>query len=113
MYDINLVYIKPCKSCEVNVVTVCLWLYSYTCYTVCPSSLDPIYIVTYYTNWVKTSWTDSKIMDNNSWIYDRNLNVQTKMILLKMILLGLMIAGSTAAPGPKVEFLQRFRIHID
>ena len=27
--------------------------------TVCPRSLDPIYIVTYYIIWVKTSWTDS------------------------------------------------------
>ena len=25
--------------------------------TVCPRSLDPLYIVTYYIKWVKTSWT--------------------------------------------------------
>ena len=28
-------------------------------HTVCPRSLDPIYIATYYIKWVKTSWTDS------------------------------------------------------
>ena len=27
--------------------------------TVCTRSLDPIYLVTYYIKWVKTSWTDS------------------------------------------------------
>ena len=26
-------------------------------YTVCPGSSDPFYIVTYYINWVTTSWT--------------------------------------------------------
>ena len=29
-------------------------------YTVCPTSLYPFYIVSYYKNWVKTSWTYSK-----------------------------------------------------
>ena len=28
--------------------------------TVCSRSLDKIYVVTYYTKWVKTSWTFSK-----------------------------------------------------
>ena len=27
-------------------------------YTVCPRSSDPVYIVTYYIEWVNTSWTD-------------------------------------------------------
>ena len=27
--------------------------------TVCPGSLGQIYILTYYINWVKTSWIDS------------------------------------------------------
>ena len=31
--------------------------------TECPRSLDPIYIVTYFIKWVKTSWTDSVIHD--------------------------------------------------
>ena len=26
-------------------------------FNVCPKSLDPFYIVTYYIKWVKTSWT--------------------------------------------------------
>ena len=34
------------------------------CCTVCPRSLEPFYIVTYYMNWVKTSWTYS--MSNTS-----------------------------------------------
>ena len=29
-------------------------------FTVCPRSLDPCYIVSYYIKWVKTSWTYSK-----------------------------------------------------
>ena len=29
--------------------------------TICPSSIDPIYAVTYYIKWIKTSWTDSSI----------------------------------------------------
>ena len=29
-------------------------------HTVCPRSSDPFYIVTYYIEWVSTSWTDSK-----------------------------------------------------
>ena len=28
-----------------------------TCYTVCPRSSDPLYIVTYYIKWVTISWT--------------------------------------------------------
>ena len=28
-------------------------------HTACPGSLDPCYIVTYCTKWVKTSWRDS------------------------------------------------------
>ena len=28
-------------------------------YTVCPGSSDPFYIVSYYINWVTTSWTHS------------------------------------------------------
>ena len=28
--------------------------------TICPGSSDPVYIVTYYVNWVTTSWTDGK-----------------------------------------------------
>ena len=28
--------------------------------TVCPKGLDLFYIVTYYTKWVKTSWTYSR-----------------------------------------------------
>ena len=28
-------------------------------YTACPRILDPIYILTFYISWVKTSWTDS------------------------------------------------------
>ena len=27
--------------------------------TVCPTSIDPFYIVTYYTKWATTSWTSS------------------------------------------------------
>ena len=32
-------------------------------HTVCPKSLDIIYIVSFYINWVKTSWTDSTKKD--------------------------------------------------
>ena len=27
-------------------------------HTVCPRNSDPFYIITYYINWVTTSWTD-------------------------------------------------------
>ena len=28
--------------------------------TVCPKSLELFYVISYYTKWVKTSWTESK-----------------------------------------------------
>ena len=31
-------------------------------YTVCPRSSDPFYVVTYYINWVTTSWTYCRIL---------------------------------------------------
>ena len=30
--------------------------------TLCPRSFDPFYIVCYYINWVKTTWTDNKLI---------------------------------------------------
>ena len=35
--------------------------------TVCPRSSDPFYTVTYYIEWVTTSWTDG----NNCWCAPR------------------------------------------
>ena len=32
-------------------------------HTVCPGSIDPFYIVTYYIKWVTTSWTYCKYDD--------------------------------------------------
>ena len=31
--------------------------------TLCPRSLDPIYIVTKYLEWAMTSWTDNIVLD--------------------------------------------------
>ena len=33
-------------------------------YTVCPGNSDPVYIVSYYINWVTTSWTYSMLNKN-------------------------------------------------
>ena len=41
----------------------------YSCYTICPGSLDPLYIVTYFTAIVKTSW-----------MYSRNTLINQKML---------------------------------
>ena len=50
----NKVILKPCQ------LHIKSPIYQCTVYTVCPRSLDPIYIVIYFINWVKTSYTDSK-----------------------------------------------------
>ena len=36
---------------------------------VCTKSLDPIYIITYYRKWVKTSWTYSKLRAINNLLH--------------------------------------------
>ena len=45
-------------------------------YTEFPRSLDTYFIVTYYTEWVKTSWTYSLPMINFGPVQGRNLWVQ-------------------------------------
>ena len=35
------------------------WVFMCLLFTVCPSSSDPFYIVSYYIKWVTTSWTHS------------------------------------------------------
>ena len=42
-------------------------------HTVCPSSLDSTYIVTYYVKWVKTSGTDSSYGSGTSFLRDRGV----------------------------------------
>ena len=62
-------------------------------HTACPRSLDPFYTVTYYLDWVKTSWTYSIIRpwNRNQVILIINLNIMKNSIrtffhsLLQMI----------------------------
>ena len=39
-------------------------VYRYFCPAVCPRSSDPFHIVSYYINWVTTSWTYSTRLDD-------------------------------------------------
>ena len=50
-------YIFKSKQCKRIGEYICV---KNTVQTVGPRNLDPIYIVTYYMKWAKTSWTDSK-----------------------------------------------------
>ena len=52
------------KSCPISYYTIYKQMdkSSQSFYiSVCPRSRDPIYIVSYYINWVTTSWTDGRI----------------------------------------------------
>ena len=55
-------------SVELNSIWQTFYNLSYillrTEYTLCPESSDPFYIVSYYINWVTTSWTYSINKDN-------------------------------------------------
>ena len=46
--DINTNTCTTCSEIPYDINTVS---------TVCPRSLDPVYLVTYFIHWVKTSWT--------------------------------------------------------
>ena len=35
------------------------YTYVSNAHNICPRSLDPFYLVSYYIDWAKTSWTDS------------------------------------------------------
>ena len=56
------------KMCEVVETLAPLVYAPATKYTVCPGSSDPFYIVTYYINWVTTSWTYSSYFLNIQYI---------------------------------------------
>ena len=46
-------------------------------HTVCPEGSDPFYIVSYYINWVTTSWTHSKSAQvYNKSVFSKNVSYQ-------------------------------------
>ena len=56
------------------------------CYTVCPRSSDPFYIVTYNINWVTTSWAHS-----TSFFFIKfnfQISCKNRMELLRSVLVG-------------------------
>ena len=71
-------FVTPTRRCNTNLL-VCVDIYlldgNLKAATVCPRSLDPIYIVTYFTKWVKTSWTGSIFFNRNN----RYLNCSNKL----------------------------------
>ena len=56
------VFHKKCAKCFVGALSnVNLEIFNFYIYIVRPRSSYPFYIVTYYINWVTTSWTDGNI----------------------------------------------------